>query len=111
MAKRVITLVTDDISGETSDDVATHTFSVDGIFYEIDLGADNYDRLLEVLSPYISSGRKSGAVAKRGPAKRRAADAGPDPATVRRWAKEQGIDVSLRGRVPKEVIEKYNAAH
>ncbi|MGC9540550.1 histone-like nucleoid-structuring protein Lsr2 [Streptomyces sp. UG1] len=111
MAKQVITLITDDISGETGDDVSAHTFSVDGVFYEIDLGADNYDKLLEVLSPYIRSGRKTGAAAKRGPVRRRAAEVGPDPATVRAWAKEQGIAVSPRGRVPKDVIEKYNAAH
>jgi hypothetical protein len=112
MAKRVITLVTDDISGEPGDDIAPHTFSVDGIFYEIDLGAENYDNFLEALSPYISKGRKTGTTTKlRGQAKHRAAAPGPDPAKVREWAKEHGIEVSPRGRVPRDVIEKFNAAH
>lgn len=39
------------------------------------------------------------------------ADDEPSPATVRAWAKDQGIDVPPRGRVPAEVIEQYRQAH
>lgn len=30
---------------------------------------------------------------------------------VRAWARSQGIDVGKRGRVPNEVIARYDAAH
>ncbi|WP_279432371.1 Lsr2 family DNA-binding protein [Aeromicrobium phragmitis] len=30
---------------------------------------------------------------------------------MRAWAKEQGIEVPARGRIPAEVLEKYNAAN
>ncbi len=114
MVQRVITLFTDDISGEQGDDIATHTFSVDGIGYEIDLGADNYDKLLEALAPFIRHGRKTGS-ARRGQAKQSAGGgstaSGPDPVKVRAWAKEQGIEVSPRGRIPRDVIERYESAN
>ncbi|MFF3765510.1 Lsr2 family protein [Streptomyces sp. NPDC001922] len=111
VVQRVITLITDDISGEQGDDIATHVFSIDGISYEIDLGADNYDKLLEAMGPFVSAGRKiSGS--RRGQGKRaQASGAKPDPVKVREWAKAQGIEVSMRGRVPKDVVEKYEAAH
>jgi hypothetical protein len=30
---------------------------------------------------------------------------------VRAWARDQGIKISERGRIPAEVLAKYNAAH
>ena len=33
-----------------------------------------------------------------------------DARAVREWAQEQGIAVSARGRVPSDVVEKYQAA-
>jgi hypothetical protein len=32
------------------------------------------------------------------------------PATVRRWAQEQGIEVADRGPIPRSVMEQYRAA-
>lgn len=110
MAQRVVTLFTDDITGEEGEDIATHAFGVDGVSYEIDLGADSYQNLLDALGPYISAGRKTGS-AKRGSAKRGPAAIGSDAGKIREWAREQGIEVSPRGRVPQDVRDKYTAAH
>lgn len=30
---------------------------------------------------------------------------------VRAWARDQGIQISNRGRIPADVLAKYNAAH
>jgi len=30
---------------------------------------------------------------------------------VRAWAKSQGLEVSDRGRVPREIVEKFRAAN
>jgi hypothetical protein len=35
----------------------------------------------------------------------------PTPAQLRRWALEQGLPVSDRGRVPADVLAAYEAAH
>ena len=34
-----------------------------------------------------------------------------DIAQIRSWAESQGLDVSARGRIKKEIIEAYDAAH
>lgn len=33
------------------------------------------------------------------------------PAQVRTWARENGIDVSPKGKIPADVVERYQAAH
>jgi hypothetical protein len=111
MAQRVVTLFTDDITGEAGEDISTHTISLDGVGCEIDLGNDNYQKLLDELGPYLNAGRRTG-FPKPGRAKRaKSTDQGPDALKVREWARSQGIVVSLRGRVSKDVVEKYTAAH
>lgn len=37
-------------------------------------------------------------------------NAGPTPKDVRSWAREQGIDVPARGKVPDDVVDRYKAA-
>ncbi|WTX00800.1 Lsr2 family protein (plasmid) [Streptomycetaceae bacterium NBC_01309] len=109
MAQRVVTLYTDDVTGKEGEDIATHTFSLDGVDYEIDLGANTYQQLLDALGPYFKAGRKAGAARRGG--KARPVSQGPSPALVREWAQAQGIEVSSRGRIPADVIDKYRAAH
>ncbi|WP_406296532.1 Lsr2 family protein [Embleya sp. NBC_00888] len=110
MAQRVVTLFTDDITGNEGEDIATHTFSLDGVTYEIDLGQETYQQLLDALGPFFNAGRKTGT-ARRSKAVRAAAGQGPDPVKVREWARSSGIEVNARGRVPADLIEKYQAAH
>lgn len=114
MAQRVVTLITDDITGEESAEAATHTLSLDGIAYEIDLAPDSYGQLLKVMEPYMENGRRAGKVkaatagSKKGAAR---AASGPDTAKVREWAKAQGFEVNDRGRVPANIREAYDKAH
>ncbi|MFF7182987.1 histone-like nucleoid-structuring protein Lsr2 [Streptomyces sp. NPDC008121] len=111
MAKRVVTLFTDDITGSEEEDVTNHRFSIDGIMYEIDLGHDSYQQLLDALGPFIRSGRKTSSSPRGSARKRSAPDGRLDAGRVRAWAQEQGIEVSARGRIPKELQEKYEAVH
>ncbi|MGW2207415.1 histone-like nucleoid-structuring protein Lsr2 [Streptomyces sp. NPDC001774] len=110
MAQRVVTLFTDDLTGAAGDDVTTHMFSIDGITYEIDLGDDSYQQLLDVLGPFISSGRKTARPSRRS-AKKARPEVSPDAGLIRAWAQSQGLDVSARGRIPQELREKYKAVH
>ncbi|MGH1552086.1 histone-like nucleoid-structuring protein Lsr2 [Streptomyces sp. L7] len=110
MAQRTVTIYTDDLTGAEGDDIAAHTFSLDGVGYEVDLNADSYQQLLAALGPFMKVGHKSGSTSRRRGSGKKPAG-GPDPVTVREWAKDQGIDVNARGRVPRDVIEKYEAAH
>ncbi|MEU6351038.1 Lsr2 family protein [Streptomyces sp. NPDC047072] len=112
MVQRKVTIFFDDLTGIEGEDVAKHTFSLDGVGYEVDLNPDSYQQLLDALGPFVSAGRKTTVGSRgRGGASAKKAGSGPDPAAVREWAQSQGIEVNSRGRVSREVIEKYEAAH
>jgi hypothetical protein len=108
MVQRTVTIYTDDLTGAEGEDVVTHAFSVDGVNYEIDLGPDGYQQLLDALGPFVGSGRKVGG-ARQSTVKRKRT-VGADAARVREWAKSQGIEVNARGRIPAHLVDKYEAA-
>ncbi|MER6380742.1 Lsr2 family protein [Streptomyces sp. NPDC001127] len=107
MAQKMVTIYTDDLTGEESSEATTHTFSLDGVQYEIDLGHDTYDQMLQAFGPFIKAARKTG----RTRTTRKAAVVAEDTAAIRAWAKEAGYEISNRGRVPGEVREAYAKAH
>jgi hypothetical protein len=111
MAQKVQTLLIDDLDGGPAE--GTVRFGLDGAEYEIDLSAGHAEALRTALAPYVSAARRAPGPAARRPGRggRRAASAGgPDPTSVREWAKSQGIEVKDRGRVPAELIVKFQAA-
>jgi hypothetical protein len=84
-------------------------FSIDGRDYEIDLCLRHSERFDVALGQYASHARKSSAQASR--TKRRTAAHRKRSAEVRAWALAQGFTVSERGRIPAEVVSKYEASH
>jgi Spy/CpxP family protein refolding chaperone len=108
MARSVAVVVTDDIDG--SPDAETMTFGLDGVTYEIDLSADNRARLERDIAPYIDAGRRIARSRSRS-SQGRAAGPRIDRAAVRAWAKENGIQVSERGRISAQLMNEYEAAH
>lgn len=110
MAQRVNVVLVDDIDG--SDASETVVFGLDGAQYEIDLSADNADRLRDALALYIGHGRRAGGRKKAAPTGRSSGSvSGPSAAEIRTWARENGWDVPERGRVSAEVREAYAAAN
>lgn len=108
MAQKTTVLLVDDIDGGAADE--TVPFSLDGVSYEIDLSADNAARLRDLLGPYVGAGRRLGGRA-RTRARRGGSGAGTDSAAVRAWAREQGLQISDRGRIPADIVAQYDAAH
>jgi hypothetical protein len=110
MAKEVITRLLDDLDGTPADE--TVRFALDGRSYEIDLNTKNGEKLRKALAPYIDKARSagSGSGGRRGGARRRGADRDFEPSAVREWAAKKGIQLSTRGRIPSDVVEKYKAA-
>lgn len=110
MARKIIETITDDITGEEG--AETVTFSLNGKGYEIDLAAKGKEELERVLSPFIEAGRRAKVTAGKGrqfvvadlSGKR---ELGP----VRTWAAENGYNLNDRGRIPKAVLDAYDAAH
>jgi hypothetical protein len=116
VAKQTTVTMVDDLDGGRADEQVE--FSVDGRSYEIDLSAANSARLREVLAPYVAAARRTGGRRSGGSA---GPEAGAAPSRssgdrqrnreVRRWAAEQGMEISERGRIPSHVVEAYDRAH
>ena len=109
MAQKIQTLFIDDLDGGEAE--GTVRFGLDGVEYEIDLSAEHSRELRDALAPFVGAARRAGGASRR-PARsgRRGSAGGPDPTEVREWAKEQGIEVKDRGRVPAELVVKFKAA-
>jgi hypothetical protein len=97
MAQKVKTVMVDDLTGEPATE--TIQFGIDGRHYGLDLTKDNAKQLRAELKTYVRSARP---VAPPKPAQ--------EAARIRAWARQNGYDVSPRGRIHREVIEAYRQA-
>lgn len=108
MAKTTITQITDDLDGSKGADEIS--FSLRGSHYTIDLGKKNLAALEKALQPYIEAATKAPRAAARTRRPSKPGSSGQDLAAVRDWARSAGLEVSSRGRIPKNVLEQYEAA-
>lgn len=111
VAQKITTLFIDDIDGGAAE--GTVRFALDGTDYEIDLNAQHSEELRSALGKYVSHARKVGGTARRGRTAGRAgrgAGSTANTTEIRNWARENGIDIKDRGRVPADVVAKYQAA-
>lgn len=109
MAQKVSIQLVSDMSGGEADE--TVTFALDGTTYELDLTSKESDKFKGLFQDYIAVARKvSGGRGKKGSGSS-GKSGRSDLADVRAWAKEQGMDVSERGRVRQEVLDAYDSAH
>src|SRR5499426_3570729 len=106
MAQKITVALEDDLDGGPADE--TVRFGLGGSDYEIDLSTKNAAAFRRQLAPFIEHARKAG----RGQRRRtgRAASSREHSGNIRAWAKDQGIAVSERGRIPASVAEQYDAA-
>ncbi len=109
MAQKIQTLFIDDLDGSEAE--GTVRFGLDGTEYEIDLSAEHAQALRDALANYVKAARRAGGSARRpSQSGRRTSASGLNTTEVREWAKEQGIEVKDRGRVPAELVVKFKAA-
>jgi hypothetical protein len=87
----------------------TRAFSLDGRDYEIDLCERHSQKFDEVIGRFAEKARKVTGRASR--TKRRTTAHRQRSADIRAWAKDSGMEVSDRGRIPANVIAKYDANH
>jgi len=98
----------DDLTGEA--DAASVVITVNGEGVEIDLAGKSVAALTKALAPYWEVGTVSKYdVERKGFGKRRAErpTGAVDPKAVRAWAKANGVDVPVMGRVPQSVVDQY----
>ena len=109
MARRTVVERTDDLDGSAATEVVA--FGLDGVDYEIDLSAHNAARLRSELERYQVAGRRLTPRVRR--------SSPPNPGTtrvdstqlaaIRDWAARRGMTIHPRGRIPREVLDAYNA--
>lgn len=112
MVQRMITERFDDLDGSPA--VETVRFGYAGREYEIDLNEEHASQLDEALAPYVEHGRRADGGATRPRRGRRTEEERRRPEelrAIRQWAREQGLQVSDRGRIAADIVEKYDAAH
>ncbi|MFC8042912.1 Lsr2 family protein [Nocardia sp. NPDC057353] len=111
MARKVVVTVVDDYDGVSAADEMV-AFGVDGVSYEIDLSAENARSLRKFLEQWTPYARRTGRAARsrNNAGGGRSAASREDVAAIRAWAKENGHEISARGRVPSEIVAAYRAA-
>jgi Lsr2 len=108
MAQKIQTLFIDDIDGGAAE--GTVRFALDGTDYEIDLSGQHSDELHTELRKYVEHARKVVGHARRNARGGSRRGSSIDTAKVREWAKAEGYDIKDRGRVPGELVAKYQEA-
>ena len=108
---RVVTELTDDTDGKPADEAVT--FALDGQEYEIDLTAKNAAALRMASSlhqerPRIDGRRSRSSSSARSSSSPSKGDV--NTKAVREWAGKNGYQLSVRSRIPANVIEAYQAA-
>jgi Lsr2 len=106
MAQKITVVLEDDLDGGAADE--TVRFGIGGSQYEIDLSTKNATAFRRQLAPFIDHARKAGRAPRRRPG--RTAAGRERGGGIRAWAKDHGIAVSDRGRIPATVVEQYEAA-
>lgn len=101
-------IIESDLSGRQ--DAERVTFGLGDTWYEIDLTADEQKDLEAALKSYLDAGRK----AIQEPPQRRKMVPTTSPEErekIREWGRENGFEFAEYGRIPKEVMAAYDAAH
>jgi Lsr2 len=112
MAQRVIHSLVDDLDGTELDEGAGETvrFALDNVQYGIDLTDKNAAKLRKALQPFIDAGRRVGGPSRRTRTTSKSSSNG-NAAQIRAWARENGIELSARGRIPAHIVEQYHTAN
>ena len=111
MASKTMVELIDDITGEPADESVV--FGLDNITYTIDLSADNAKELRDRIATFIECAQRvKAAKGGRSVTTKRAAGLTRDQnRAIRDWARGQGETVSERGRIPAELIVRFQEAH
>lgn len=101
-------IIESDLSGRH--DAERVRFGLGDTWYEIDLTDDERQGLEAALKSYLTAGRK----ATQEPPQRRKMVPTTTPEErdkIREWGRENGFEFAPYGRIPKEVMAAYDAAH
>jgi hypothetical protein len=108
MAKTLVEVLVDDIDGTEA--VESVRLGWNGQWRQLELSERNLAALSKAVDRFWDAGRPVRGDASA-PRRRSSAAAGErDPRAIRVWAAENGIAVPARGRIPRDVEERYKEA-
>lgn len=93
------------------DAAETLDFAYRGVDYQIDLSAPNARALDKLLAPILNVSRRREERPMTGRSVAETPRSAPAAKAVRVWARNEGIEVSDRGRVRVDVVKRYQEAH
>jgi hypothetical protein len=108
MAQRTIVELADDLDGSEAHE--TVSFGLDGVNYKIDLSRDNAARLRDRLAAYVAHGQRTGNAGRRVRTSVASTTDFEQNQQIRIWARQAGLPINDRGRIPAGIIEKFQAA-
>ena len=109
MARKTFVELIDDLDGSKAEE--TVSFSLDGVAYEIDLSVENAERLRSEIGNWTAQDRRVAGRRIRGTGAATSTGGSNDSSKIRQWARENGREVSDRGRIPEELRQAYYAAN
>jgi hypothetical protein len=118
MAKSAVTVLVDDLDG--SEGAETVRIGWNGDWRELELSKKNLASLSKALDKYWNVSRPVAAdgrsIRRRRPSSTTSSrsaklKATRDPKLIRAWARESGISVPARGRIPGDVERQYDEAN
>jgi hypothetical protein len=109
VATKITVLLEDDLDGGPADE--TVRFGLDGVDYEIDLSKQHARAFRRDLASFLVHARRAERGRRRPSARSSSGSSGRRRSgDIRAWAKDAGIQVSERGRIPASVVAQYQAA-
>lgn len=116
MAQQVKVVLLDDLDGTEATE--SHDFALNGVEYEIDLSEENSLRFKAAFEEFTAVARRKTGSRNGQVRQRRSAHGAPSVRhsreylqSVRGWARKKGYTVLDRGRVPKDILDKFEEAH
>jgi Lsr2 len=106
VATKISVVLEDDLDGGPADE--TVRFGLDGVEYEIDLSKQHARAFRRELASFLVHAHQAERGRRRRPA--RSSSGRQRSSDIRAWAKDAGIQVSDRGRIPAGVAAQYQAA-
>jgi nucleoid-associated protein Lsr2 len=116
MTKATVEVLVDDLDGTEA--VETVWLGWNGDWRELELSKKNLAALTRALDRYwnvsrpVAAGKQAQRRSRPNAARpHRSIKTKPDPKLIRVWATDNGIEVRARGRIPADVVRRYNDAH
>lgn len=112
MAQQFQVQYIDDLDGtDLGNEANSISFAFEGKEYTIDLSDENAEQFTQLMEPYIRSGHRVTGGKSKPARKASTSSSSGETKKIREWARDNGYDVSDRGRIPADIMDAYAAAN